>query len=211
MLTQALAWPFRGEANAVLIGTALVLGVFAVFTGFIGQALITLFVLGYAEMVVRHTMAERPGVPAWPDIDSWFDIWPPLGRLVVVLAISIAPSLAAAEMGAPVWIVMLTNVAGLGLYAPMAWLLMMVTGSLRATLPHYVIPAIGRVGWDYAVAVPAIPGVYFALSLLEVGATAGMGRFLGVIVGAALSVAAAMAAARLLGLVYVRHKDDFEG
>lgn len=209
---RAFIWPFESDPIMTVVAGAVFFGVAQWVFGFFGWVIWAIgnaLILGYGEQVIRHTIAGNEGAPDFQEITSWWDLLPPILRVWAVGLLSFGGffGLLYSGVGSPwTWLALVFGAA----YAPMAFLAVSATGSVRAVLPDVVLRAVARVGPEYWLTVPLLPAAVALGTTLSTAFRFAGGRLFGSVLGFAISLIAVMATCRMLGLLYVRNEDAFE-
>ena len=203
-LASALTWPLQGSGPMLLLGGTLGLALIGVFSDAAAWGLM----LGYGMTIIQQSAQGRQNVPEWPEVDGWGDILLPAVLGLATAALSFGPAVWLALDGAGTATIAIA--AGLGaLYAPMAWMAASVSKRFLAITPLTVIPLLTRANGSYWL------GCGFLFLALAVGAvgTSVLQQIAPFIVRSLLGTAAAfyllMVEMRILGLIWLRHREDF--
>lgn len=230
---QAFKYPFLGDGWALLIGGSLFFGVLdlanyvarhaftygmrammmrvVVFTFIFGTG----YLFSFLKNIIASTAQGDERMPDWPELTQWKeDIVSPMFQFLVLCVVCFGPALAAYlamdwwfDVDYP-WLVWLLALAGC-VYFPMAFLGIAILDTLGAVHPLFVVGSILRVPREYALAVLVFGGVLvfrwlaedlFA-SLLKIPLVPSLTSDL-------LSICFLMIEARVLGLLYLAHKEE---
>jgi len=230
---QAFKYPFLGDGWALLIGGTLFFGLLdlanyvarnaftygmrammmrvVVFTFIFGTG----YLFSFLKNIIACTAQGDDRMPDWPELTQWKeDIVSPMFQFLVISVVCFGPALAAYfamdwwfDVDYP-WLVWLVALAGC-VYFPMAFLGVAILDTLTAVHPLFVVGSILRVPREYAVAVLVFGGLLLfrwlsetlLQSLLKIPLVPALTSDL-------LSIGLLMVEARILGLLYLAHKDD---
>lgn len=177
--------------------------------------IVSLMVLGYLVAlsfdIIQTTATGSDEAPDFPTITSLVDdVWTPLLQSTVAAIVAFAPavvtSLYFGETATTSWLITGLWIGG-SIYYPMALLAVAITGSLTSLSPTVILPSLFRAGWLYWAGILIfflIKGVETLLGHLP------LSPFIIGPVLAVFSLYVLMTNARILGLIYRRHSDDFQ-
>ena len=229
---HAFKYPFLGDGWALLIGGTFFFGMLdlanyvarhaftygmrammmrvVVFTFIFGTG----YLFSFLKNIIACTAHGDDRMPDWPELTQWKeDIVSPMFQFLVLCVVCFGPALAAYvamdwwfDVDYP-WLVWLIALAGC-VYFPMAFLGIAILDTLGAVHPLFVVGSILRVPREYTVAVLVFGGVLVfrwlsetvLQSLLKLPVVAGLTSDL-------FSIGLLMIEARILGLLYLAHKD----
>jgi predicted Zn finger-like uncharacterized protein len=217
MFPGAFAFPLKGGGPLMLgIGTIVItvtlfFSRYAFLAGILGYVFVGGFLASFMMRIVSQTADGEIDFPDWPDLaDWWDDIVGPLFRLIAVTLISYLPLII-------YYVLSMTSrgfsflVAGglilLGsLYQPMALIAMSIFRSAGALSPLYIIPAIGKVPADYAI---ACGGLLLIFTMKAVFHWINFIPLVGTLLGNLIMLYLLTVEMRLLGLLYYSNREKF--
>jgi hypothetical protein len=230
---QAFRYPFLGDGWALLIGGTLFFGLLDLanyvarnaFTygmrAMMMRVVIFTFIFGtgylfsFLKNIIACTAQGDDRMPDWPELTQWKeDIVSPMFQFLVLCVTCFGPALAAYlamdwwfDVDYP-WLVWLIALAGC-VYFPMAFLGVAILDTLGAVHPLFVVGSILRVPREYAIAVLVFGGLLAFRWLSEtILQTLLKIPVVPVLTSDLLSIGLLMVEARILGLLYLAHKDD---
>jgi pSer/pThr/pTyr-binding forkhead associated (FHA) protein len=213
---QAFKYPLQGDGILLLAGGVvfiLILDLLTRFSGLLGL-LVGLggsgYLATYYQRILVSSAQGETEMPTWPDFTDFTELLMPLGQCAATVLISFGPAIllfafASQETSVAGWAAL---VAGC-VYFPMAFTAVAMADSVGALNPLVVIPSILRIPVDYSLSVILLVGLF----LLEEFGTALLGTAIPIpllpgLISSFAGLYLLCVMLRLMGLLYLVHKDD---
>jgi predicted Zn finger-like uncharacterized protein len=217
MFPAAFAFPLKGGGplmlviGTVVITVTLLFSRYAFLAGTLGYVFVGGFLASFMMRIVSETADGGIDFPDWPDLaDWWDDILGPLFRLIAVTLISYLPLIVYYVLSmiyGGFSLLVAGSLVLLGaLYQPMALIAMSIFRSAGALSPLHIIPAIGKVPADYAIAcgglllIFVIKAIFHWINFIPI---------VGTLLGNLIMLYLLTVEMRLLGLLYYSNREKF--
>lgn len=215
LLCEAAKFPLRRDNLSVMIVgtiivTAMAIGVIVPIFGWVACIGGCCYLAAYYFEIIQHTVNGKFEAPPWPDWTSyWDDLVIPGAQMIGIALVSSLPVFAAVwcqlDEESDFHLLMLFAASILQwIYFPMATLAVICHGTVWASLPHRVLPALIRCMPGYLMCAAA-----FGLAeMLRVwtGDALEMNVFLGWAFSWVIFIYVMVVQARLTGLIYLRYR-----